>query len=153
RVPAGLRRAEELGRTGAGVAAQLLPGLRAPADDPPPARARAGRTHPRRRGVTCRVCGRSPAPPGDYSSNSCGGGAGGPKTNPCRVGDRAGRPRRVSTVPTAPARVLAPPLLALLAAFTIAAVAFGTETWPTHTGLHQLTIWAVVVLAVAGFLL
>jgi hypothetical protein len=56
-------------------------------------------------------------------------------------------------VPTAPARLLRPSLLALLSAFTLAAVAFGTETWPTSTGLHQLTIWAVVVTATAGFLI
>jgi hypothetical protein len=53
---------------------------------------------------------------------------------------------------TAPARLLCIPLLSLLAAFTLAAVAFATETWPTRTWLHQLTIWAVVLGATVGFL-
>lgn len=56
-------------------------------------------------------------------------------------------------MPTAPARALGLPLLALLSAFALAAAAFATETWPTRTTLHQLTIWAVVGTATAGFVI
>jgi hypothetical protein len=56
-------------------------------------------------------------------------------------------------VPTAPARLLGLPFLAILFAFSLAAVAFATESWPTRTGLHQLMIWTVVVPATAGFLI
>ena len=55
-------------------------------------------------------------------------------------------------MPTAPARLLRLPFLAILFAFSIAAVVFATETWPTRTWLHQLAIWTVVVPATAGFL-
>lgn len=53
---------------------------------------------------------------------------------------------------TAPGRLLRLPLLALLTAFAFAAVAFGTETQPTRTGLHQLALWVVVLTAAAGYL-